>query len=125
MKTRQQGSETTGAKGSTSTVKGRGRSPPDVPTRAEHAAALALWQRALALSVGSRVAGEDGSPPSRMLDLLLKACRGRLQRHLFLPLRLDDRYLSRIVSMQERDLLRQAAKETPPAPSVAPIAPKR
>ncbi|MBE7198231.1 MAG: hypothetical protein INR70_10565 [Parafilimonas terrae] len=69
--------------------------------------------------------GKDGSPPGPMLDLLLRACRGRLQRHLFLPRRLDDRYLCRIVSMKERDLLRRAAEVAPPAPSAPPIAPKR
>ncbi|WP_437871797.1 hypothetical protein ACSD7O_01505 [Methylorubrum extorquens] len=59
-----------------------------------------------------------------MLDLLVKACRGRLQGHLFLPRRLDDAYLVRIVSMKERDLLRQTAEQEPRTDAGRRITPK-
>ncbi|MEN3230229.1 hypothetical protein PUR21_21740 [Methylorubrum rhodesianum] len=59
-----------------------------------------------------------------MLDLLAKACRGRLQGHLFLPRRLDDAYLVRIVSLKERDLLRRAAGQAPRTDAGRPIPPK-
>ncbi|MCB4805877.1 hypothetical protein QO001_006106 [Methylobacterium brachiatum] len=85
-------------------------------------AALALWGRALALGAGRGVVGQGGLPPVPMLDMLAKACRGRLQAHLWLPRRLDDAYLVRIVAMMERRLLREAAERT--AQADEPIPPK-
>ncbi len=123
MTTRQQGPGTSGVYGSTVPGRGRGRARAGPATSAERGNALALWRRALVLGAGGAVADPNGLPPSPMLDLLVKACRGRLQGHLFLPRRLDDAYLFRIVSMKERDLLRQEAVQaarTEPAPPIPP-----
>lgn len=87
-------------------------------------AALVLWGRALALGAGTGVVDGGGLPPARMLDLLARVCRGRLQAHLFLPRRLDDAYLVRIVKMTERALLRAATERAAQAEPGQQIPPK-
>lgn len=124
MTTPQQGPGTSGVDGSTLPGRGRGRARAGPVTTAERGNALALWRRALALGAGGGVADQNELPPSQMLDLLVKACRGRLQGHLFLPRRLDDAYLVRIVSMKERDLLRQTAEQEPRTDAGRRITPK-
>lgn len=108
MRTLQQGPGIPAAE--ESTTSGRRRRRPGPSTKSERANARALWERALVLGAGRAVAGPDGRPPRSMAAMLLRASRARLQGNLFRPLRLDDRYLFRIVSMKERDLLRRAER---------------
>lgn len=79
-------------------------------TRSERGNALALWKRALALGAGWRVADAKGLPPRPMAAMLLRAARTRLQGHLLVPLRFDDRFLVRIVTMKENQLIRRAER---------------
>lgn len=122
MRNPQQGPGTPEADGYTTSGRRRKRLRP--ATKSERANALALWHRAFALGAGRGVANANGLPPRSMAAMLLRASRTRLQAHLFLPLRLDDRYLVRIVAMKERKLLRQAERRAHRCRQAPPIAPQ-